>query len=181
MSEEENGVQAYLGTVEKWVCKDKNGDEHQYWCHPFKASEGEGILGELLALLGPTIGSIAMSAAMSDGEGIDRSVDIDPAAVGAELRMAIRQGNLPGLRARLFAKTYRDGNALKKGQHFDAAYAGNYLEMYAAQWEVLRVNGLFMGLGTFLSAGLAAIKDLAAEPEEETPSDSSPSTPPAEA
>lgn len=174
----ENG--GYLGTTEKWTCEDRNGVVRKYWCYPFKAAEGEAILAELLALLGPTMGSIAVSMAMGDGEGLDRTVDIDASAIGGELRQAIRSGNLPGLRARLLAKTYRDGDDLSKPQHFDAAYAGNYQEMYAAQWEVLRVNGLFMEFDTFLNAGLAAIKGLTAEVSE-TPSDSSPSTPPAEA
>ena len=176
----ENG--GYLGTTEKWTCEDRNGVVRKYWCYPFKAAEGEAILAELLALLGPTMGSIAVSMAMGDGEGLDRTVDIDASAIGGELRQAIRSGNLPGLRERLLAKTFRDGAALKLPGNFDAAYAGNYQEMYAAQWEVLRVNGLFMGFDTFLSKGLAAVKKLA-EPAEvsETQSDSSPSTPPAEA
>ena len=173
----------YVGDSEKWTCTDRRGDEHAYWCHPFKATEGEAILAELLALLGPTMGSIAVSVGMGDGEGLDRTVDIDAAAIGGELRQAIRAGNLPGLRARLLAKTYRNGQALSKPENFDKAFAGNYRELYAAQWEVLRVNGLFMGLDTFLNAGLAAIKKLAEEPVEvsEIQSDSLPDTPPAEA
>jgi hypothetical protein len=157
---------------------DAEGVEHTYVSHLFGPDDGEKILWQLVALVGPSSVGLVIALAMGEslGDAIDTSIDIG--AVGSELSMALRKTNMPGLRRAILLQTYRDGKQLKDANNFRVAYTANYAELLRAQWEVLRANRLFLGLATLLS-DLKPSKPAATLEAE--PSDSSQNVPHAEA
>jgi hypothetical protein len=153
---------------------DADGNPHTYAVTRHRGSEGYGLaqllLGLVLEPLAAAAGPPIVAAVTRGGLGV---VLDDPAILAAldlaGLARALR-GSLLGLSdatiGSILRYVNRDGKPLiGEGNRptgvFDAAYAGNYAELGAVLWEVVRYNRFFPGLDTFADA---ARKALAAKP-----------------
>lgn len=107
----------------------------------------EGVIGAL--------GSLAKGAENKDPEADAAAMTALRAAVPKlKIDDAVRElrpllADAPDLTAKIISKMWRDGKPLSDGTNFDAAFAGNYVELGQAVWAVARANGFFPSLGTF--------------------------------
>jgi len=64
----------------------------------------------------------------------------DLSAFGDTISKALASPELVGLIRDTLSNTMRAGKALSNDLDFDAAYLGNYMELYQALWNVIRLN-----------------------------------------
>ncbi len=135
---------------------DHAGRSHAYHSGYLAAEEGLDIALRLIAvgaepfaaLLGNDAG--AMKAALGDG-GAALGATVDVKALATQVRstlLALPRGEGVALIRRIMAPAARDGRALANAADFDAAYRGNYAELFSAAWKLIAANRLFPGLAT---------------------------------
>ena len=138
---------------------------HTYECTLHPATEGQQILWALVGLAsGPLANLLKAAVPLLDlfkGRNVAAVLE-DPAAldslkaslggldfgsIGQSLRLALASASMPDLVASILSKTTRDGKALSGRIAFDEAYTGNYRELGAAVWEVVKANRFLSLLG----------------------------------
>ena len=126
---------------------------------PFAIQLGALLVEPLAAAVGPLLPSLLEDAAEAGGgkeEILKRLLDnpealasLDLGKVGVAVRQAVLSLPVSTLYG-ILAYTNRDGQPLVLGgratPHFDLAYAGNYMELARALWEVARFNGFLPAL-----------------------------------
>lgn len=128
---------------------DGQGQAHRYTCalHP-PSRDGVALALDLAALGLEPVARLAQGV-LKDAkvESVQALLDdktlferLDLAKVGADLRAALLMPQAATLPRRLLSNTTRDGKDLGTDFAFDEAYAGNYLELAKALWEVVRAN-----------------------------------------
>lgn len=122
--------------------------DHSYEGLTHGPSEGIVIALTLKSMLPEVLleGILAFADASDEGmEDLDVQEilgKLDSERVGPALSSALaRLAEKPKLIERLFAQTSRDGKALRTPTNFEAAYAGNYLELYQAAGQIIAANG----------------------------------------
>jgi len=108
--------------------EDASGASVSYSVNFHPAGEGFRLSAELVKLLGGAF------AAVVDGEGDD----VDMGAVMGALK-DLDVDDFIDLSTKVLKYTHRNGKSMK-GHAFDVAYRGNYLELYQALFEVIKVN-----------------------------------------
>lgn len=139
-----------------------NGHRYTYVTH----GAGEGLRISL-RLVGLGVTSIA--SGLSGGANLEQAIGAGAGALAA----ALERDDAPDLCRAILAHTHRDGEALRDAHVFDAAFAGNYGELYQALVEVARGNGFLPELDTW--RGLATRLGLTSMLSAATPK-SSPTT-----
>lgn len=169
-----------------FTLKDAEGETHEYECTRHKGDKGLPLASQIAALLvGPVItslGPLALGAfgSMTGGGKITKAgmmvailtdpkvrAGMDFAALSEAAKAAIT-GLPPETIYRILEYTNRDGKALVNGstptQAFNVGYAGNYMELGQAVFEVAKHNGFFPALGTFANAASTALAAMPATP-----------------
>lgn len=147
-------------TMRRFTLKDSSGVVHNYHLLQHPAPEGTPICYMLYAAVAsPGIQALG-SAAAQPGDGIrgnmlnsvlDAAADLNWGAIGNEVGNAIRQLDMSTFQYQLLRYTHRDGKHLALPAEFSAAFTGNYWELLQAQWEVIKANGFFPPLSTFMT------------------------------
>lgn len=152
----------------KLSINDDFGDPHQYYIVLFPAGTGFKLACRLLRIVGGMLGrSWNAVSPMDIGDKVqevagvlDSGLDGDAIAKALEMLSAqiLDEGGDAFLRE-ILAQTHRDGHKVQ--QYFDAAYAGNYGELFEAVYQTCKVNfgpffkarlgGWFSGLGALVS------------------------------
>lgn len=154
----------------QFTCRDAAGEIHNYTCTRHRGSEGMGITLQLSSLviepLVTAAGPAIIQAMREDGIKSLKDFDFETLnfpMIASTLRQLL--GRLPPqLIYECFRYTNRDNQPLvrpetsaKPSAHFDEAFAGNYLEIAKAAWEVCEANGFFPGLDSLASVAEKAL------------------------
>ncbi len=144
--------------VRTFTLRDAEGESHSYEVTLHRATLGQPIMWEILALLsGPLAGLLGLlvpildsmagkkiAEVMDDPAALSKLVDglrgADLNAVGAGLKAALGDPKNTALVGRILGQTTRDGKDLANPVEFDAAFTANYLELAYAVWEVVSAN-----------------------------------------
>lgn len=171
---------------------DADGNTHRYSCNPHPPSKGIalcmqmaqmtiGPAGDLLSSPLPKVLNAIRKAAFDDGaenlfeilESMDfEQMGLDKLKIGEGLSgmfgMIMACGNDEFFK-NLLSFTLRDGERLDKTHVFDSAYGANYLELFEAASQVVKVNG-FLDSWRFLASktGLLEVVSRATETPENT-------------
>ncbi len=130
--------------------EDAKGNAHPYETILLPAREGLPLSLSLMKALGEPLLAL-LDGAGDTAEGEDASFDLN--ALGPTL-VNLDPTLLSTLAESVLSNTMRDGKRLK-GIEFDKAYRGNYMELYKAVWEVVRLNRLIPLPDTSLATGAA--------------------------
>lgn len=138
---------------------DARGTSHEYLITPHKGTEGVKLCRRVLGMAGAPIGRL-MSGSLGDivdavqegelsldsdaGELVALLEGVDVAQIVQDLQLAIGEAGDDLFFRSLFRHTHRDGKLLADPANFDAAFQANYLELFKAAWEVIRVNGFLL-------------------------------------
>lgn len=126
---------------------DDDGAVHAYTIRLHPATTGRVLALRIAALGLVPLAEVLVSALVAGVRGKAAAEAISPDALQrglSELPAAVgRLADNPALISDLFAHVERDGVPMSVRVHFDAAYTGNYGEMAAAIWEVIKVNRFF--------------------------------------
>jgi hypothetical protein len=115
--------------IEHFQLEDAEGNFHSYAVTPFGGSAGLKLAARIGGLICEPIAAAVAAYAK----------DADLSGVGASLRTAITAFDDKLVRD-LLANTHRDGSLLAKEAAFDAAFGGNWLELYELLYKVIEVN-----------------------------------------
>lgn len=153
-----------------------DGTQHQYVCQRHRGSAGLALcqklsgaaIEPLVAGLGPVLLVLVKSLGIDGLKSLSLEMVLDhPEILDAihpeKLAVSMREALMslqPGDAYSILEFTNRDGKPLANNgqatQSFDEAYAGNYLELARALWEVCTHNRFFPGLGTLVDSGRKA-------------------------
>lgn len=175
----------------EFILLDSRGNAHRYDVTLHRGSEGQMLALRLSALLleplaeavGPVVlGSLegvmqAVEGGDNAGKKVLAAILDDPAILASIDASAVGRAAASSLRAideasifNLLRYTNRDGEPLIDGRSgrptvtYDTAYAGNYMELGRALWQVAQVNGFFPALGTSGGASKKASSRAPAQP-----------------
>ncbi len=168
----------------QFTVPDGDEREHQYTAIPTPAEEGMGISMRLMGMVSaPSLSALggvmvpillrARGSSVVDllddpdllGNVVNALQSADLATTGAAVSALLQDPkNVQFLRTTLFRTVHRDGKSLADAVEFNAAFTRNYGELYAALWEVIRLNGFFALPSTWVSAA----KKLRAELDQAT-------------
>ena len=140
--------------IHTFEIQDDSGTAHQYTVALHPARAGVRLSLKLIKLLGPSLLAVAnISAAGPMGDADVSSVldKVDTLPMLSDALMALGDADSDKLLAELFAQTARDGAPLTSNGsltgEFDAAYRGNYAELWKAATRVVMLNN-FLPLGS---------------------------------
>jgi len=130
--------------VHEFRLTDRDGTEHAYTLALHDAMAGAKLTAALTAAAAEPIAALAP---LAEG-GLDRAWtevlrDLDPTSIGRAVRDAIASLDTDRVLPELFRHVLRDDKKLSDSGAFNAAYRGNYGELYRAAWEIVRANGFF--------------------------------------
>lgn len=152
----------------RFTLKDSEGVEHEYEIALVPPSQGMAMQFQLMALvvepLAPLLGGVASSVMASIDSAapgakikdIDFDLEalvgaLDFGAVGATLSSVVARIP-PSLIRQLIGTAHRDRQSLKGQGAFDAAYQGNYMELYRAVAKIVQLNGFLPASDTIANA-----------------------------
>ena len=115
---------------------DIEGNPHEYLVPLFRVEQGAKLAGRLLACVSGPFTSIGVAAAMGSGSTVDSNSTAD------QVRQTFLSGAPADLLLDLVRGATRDSKLLSTPLAMDDAYAGNYLELVEAAWEIIQGNGL---------------------------------------
>lgn len=134
-------------------------DGHTYTTTLIPAEEGIDLIARLLALVGEPLAALVegllrdpakVAALVKAATDENDATKIDAllggaslSGMGAALRSGLGSVKAAPLIRDLLKWTIRDGAPLRDPAAFNAAYRGNYAEMFRAVWKVIAVNRLF--------------------------------------
>ena len=116
----------------KFTLKDRQKNPHNYESMMLPAAESLPIAQEIMAL-----GSAPLVRLV--GQQINGG-EPDWAGIAEDLPAVLRSLK-PEMITKILSNTFRDGKDLGHGPTFDAAYSGNWGELYQAIWKVVDANG----------------------------------------
>ena len=144
--------------TETFTLTDAEGNDHTYEVYLHPAQEGAKISTVLLSSAAKPITSLlqglletkeglAAIAGALKGSGASGLASLDMsslplAQIGADLQEILAKVDTTIYPA-ILKNTLRDGKKLSQAAIYDAAYAGNYAEMYLALGRVIQINGFF--------------------------------------
>lgn len=127
----------------QFTLKDVDGEEHNYICTPHSTTEAASIILCLLSSFTELAAKVAGEAVKRQGMDVElEEVFRDPELL-AEMGAAAQAGVArvpPAMLPSLFLHTKRDGQALRDKGNYDAAFAGNHKEWFAAVYHIVAVN-----------------------------------------
>lgn len=186
MTQQPPGAPDPRAMLREYVLHDHDGKAHQYMTVLHGATDGLGIVMVLLSMAGGPGGQLVRGAMKHylehGGFEFDKGAEemltiVDWGAVGNDLAaMMIRRDAKPLIRAML-KNTHRDGKQLADSLVFDAAYQANYFELWAALWEVLKVNNFLSPPATLQDSMKRAADALIPKTEPDNGSPSGPLDP----
>lgn len=136
-----------MTTHAQFTLSDDDGAPHHYECRLHPATTGRVLALRIAALGIAPLADVLLSAALAAVRGKKAADLISPEALSKGLEsmpgVLDRLANDGKLLDDLFAHVVRDGQPMAHRPAFDAAYTGNYGEMAACLWEVVKANRFF--------------------------------------
>jgi hypothetical protein len=142
--------------VETVQIPDGDGTPHTYMIALHSVDDGLDVVGALISIGGSPLGSLLQGVAGQllaegvggvgeaianlDGDAAELIGSIDWSAVGRDAAEAVQRVKLSVFAAEILKFSHRDGHSLANGAVRNAAYRGNYGELYRALLAVIQAN-----------------------------------------
>tara|TARA_R110000824_G_scaffold30668_7_gene100633 strand:+ start:7367 stop:7864 length:498 start_codon:yes stop_codon:yes gene_type:complete len=138
--------------IERFELLDHDGTPHEYIVQRHGLDDGLRIISALVVVGGQPLGTLLqggigkmIAEGGTLGEHLDKDIGqllsgVDFADVGRDLSLAVARSDMPGLMKLLLQHTHRGGLPMRDPIARDAAYQGNYAEMFRIVWRVIQAN-----------------------------------------